>query len=115
MGYLGIDLGTTNSVAVIYSDKNDAIDVVKIDGADEILPSVVSFLEDGVIVGQEAKSGAIIYPEHTVMSVKRLMGQGEKLNIGSLQKTPDEISAEILCDLNNFLFCQHLFFPFYSF
>ena len=101
MAYLGIDLGTTNSVAVIYSDKSDGIDVIKIDGSDEILPSVVSFLPDGVIVGQEAKAGAIIYPENTVMSVKRLMGQGDKINIGSLSKSPEEISAEILKKLRD--------------
>ncbi len=96
MGYLGIDLGTTNSVAVIYNDKTDNLEVVKVDGADEILPSVVSFTSDGVIVGSEAKSGAIIYPECTVISVKRHMGSSEKINIGDYEKSPEEISAEIL-------------------
>jgi len=96
MAYLGIDLGTTNSVGIIYNDKNDALEVVKIDGTDEILPSVVSFTEDGIITGQEAKAGAIIYPESTIISVKRLMGGGENINIGELTKTPEEISAEIL-------------------
>ncbi len=96
MSYLGIDLGTTNSVAIIYSDKSDSIEVVKIDGTDEILPSVVSYTEDGIIVGSEAKAGAIIYPESTVISVKRIMGTTEKINVGSQLKTPEEISAEIL-------------------
>ena len=96
MAYLGIDLGTTNSVGVLYNDKTDALEVVKIDGTDEILPSVVSYTEEGVITGADAKAGAIIYPEATVISVKRLMGSGENINIGSLTKTPEEISAEIL-------------------
>ena len=96
MGYLGIDLGTTNSAAIIYNDKKDLLDVVKIDGADEILPSVVCYHEDGVIVGSEAKSGAIIYPESTVISVKRMMGGGEKINIGGMEKSPEEVSADIL-------------------
>jgi len=96
MGYLGIDLGTTNSVAMVYSDKTDELDVVKIDGTDEILPSVVSYTESGVIVGSEAKAGAIIYPESTVISVKRVMGTDQKIAIGSEEKTPEEISAEIL-------------------
>ncbi|MCL2378748.1 MAG: Hsp70 family protein [Defluviitaleaceae bacterium] len=96
MGYLGIDLGTTNSVAIIYNDKNDQLDVVKIDGTDEILPSVVCYHDEGVIVGAEAKAGAIIYPESTVMSVKRLMGGGELVNVGTGEKSPEEVSAEIL-------------------
>ena len=96
MAYLGIDLGTTNSVAIIYKDKTDATEVVKVDGMDEILPSVVSYMEDGVVVGSEAKSGAIIYPENTVMSVKRMMGGAEKINIGALEKTSEEISGDIL-------------------
>jgi len=96
MGYLGIDLGTTNSAAIIYNDKTDSLDIVKVDGADEILPSVVCFNDDGITVGTEAKSGAIIYPENTVISVKRMMGSGETINIGAMEKSPEEVSAEIL-------------------
>jgi len=96
MAYLGIDLGTTNSAAIIYNDKTDSLDVVKVDGADEILPSVVCFLDGSVTVGTEAKQGAIIYPENTVISVKRQMGSGETINIGTGERTPEEVSAEIL-------------------
>ncbi|MCL2571836.1 MAG: Hsp70 family protein [Defluviitaleaceae bacterium] len=96
MGYLGIDLGTTNSAAIIYNDKIDALEVVKVDGTDEILPSVVCYHDEGVIVGAEAKAGAIIYPESTIISVKRLMGSGDKLNINGMEKSPEDISAEIL-------------------
>jgi len=96
MGYLGIDLGTTNSAAIIYNDKNDSLEIVKVDGSDEILPSAVCFTEEGIIVGMEAKSGAIIYPENTVLSVKRMMGGGDKINMGTMEKTPEEVSAEIL-------------------
>ena len=96
MGYLGIDLGTTNSAAIIYNDKKDLLDVVKLDGMDEILPSVVCYQADGVIVGSEAKAGAIIYPENTVVSVKRMMGGEEKILIGGIERTPEEVSAEIL-------------------
>lgn len=99
MGYLGIDLGTTNSVAVIYNDKTDKTEVVKIDGGYEILPSVVSYLEDGIVVGEEAKAGAIIYPQNTVISVKRLMGTQEPLAIGEYDKLPEEVSANILARL----------------
>ena len=96
MGYLGIDLGTTNSAAVIYNDKTDSLDIIKVDGSDEILPSVVCFADDGITVGLEAKQGAIIYPENTVISIKRMMGSGDKINIGAIEKTPEEVSCEIL-------------------
>lgn len=96
MGYLGIDLGTTNSVAIIYQDKTDQTEVVKVDGVDEVLPSVVCYTEEGVVVGSEAKSGAIIYPENTIISVKRYMGRGEPISVGIGEKLPEEISGEIL-------------------
>ncbi|MDR2939951.1 MAG: Hsp70 family protein [Clostridiales bacterium] len=97
MSFLGVDLGTTNSAAVIYNDKNDSLDIVKVDGADEILPSVVSYMDDGsIIVGNEAKQGAIIYPDNTILSVKRRMGNDEKINVGGMEKSPEEVSSEIL-------------------
>ncbi|MCL2190089.1 MAG: Hsp70 family protein [Defluviitaleaceae bacterium] len=96
MGYLGIDLGTTNSVAIIYNDKKDILDVVKVDGTDEILPSVVCYSPEGTIVGAEAKAGAIVYPESTVLSVKRMMGSGDGIHLGDVEKTPEDISADIL-------------------
>jgi len=96
MPYLGIDLGTTNSAAIIYNDKTDTLEVVKVDGTDEILPSVVCYHDEGIIVGAEAKSGAVIYPESTILSVKRMMGSGENLNINGMEKSPEDVSAEIL-------------------
>jgi len=96
MGYLGIDLGTTNSVAVIYNDKTDELQIVKVDGGEEILPSVVNYSGGEIIVGQEAKEGAIIYPETTVSSVKKLMGDTEPLLLGEFTTLPEEVSADIL-------------------
>jgi molecular chaperone DnaK len=96
MGYLGIDLGTTNSVAIIYNDKKDILDVVKVDGTDEILPSVVCYSPEGIIVGAEAKAGAIVYPESTVLSVKRMMGSGDGIHLGDMEKSPEDVSADIL-------------------
>ncbi len=94
--YLGIDLGTTNSVAIIYDDINDTLETVKIDGLNEILPSVVNFLEDETVIGQEAKDSAIIYPETTISSVKKLMGQSTPIIIENKEYTPEFISSKIL-------------------
>lgn len=96
MAFLGIDLGTTNSVGMVYQDRTDLIESVRIDQIEEIVPSVVCYLEDEILVGTEAKNGAIIYPEETISSVKRIMGSGEKIRIKEKEYLPEEVSAQIL-------------------
>ena len=73
---VGIDLGTTNSLIAFIDD--DAPRVIVDPGTKEpLLPSIVSFLEDGnVIVGRQAKERALEYPLTTIQSVKRFMGLG---------------------------------------
>lgn len=102
MAYLGIDLGTTNSVAVIFDHLLDILDVVKVDGIDEVLPSAICFHEDEVIVGSEAKNGAVIYPEETILSIKRKMGDNEPIVIGDESFLPEEISSILLKKLKDF-------------
>ncbi|MCL1925237.1 MAG: Hsp70 family protein [Defluviitaleaceae bacterium] len=94
--YLGIDLGTTNSVAMIFNDKTNETEPVYIDETETILPSVVNYLEDETIVGFLAKETAIIYPETTIISIKKYIGEEGKILLGTESKTPVEISADIL-------------------
>lgn len=101
MAYLGIDLGTTNSVAVIFNHLLDILDVVKVDGIDEVLPSAVCFHEDEVVVGNEAKNGAVIYPEETILSIKRKMGETEPVVVGGETFLPEEISSIFLKKLKD--------------
>ena len=69
----GIDLGTTNSlVASVKSGLPETLNDA--DGKD-ILPSVVSYQKSSVLVGNVAKQQAIIDPENTIVSVKRLIGR----------------------------------------
>lgn len=96
MAFLGIDLGTTNSVGMIFDDRSERIDVVKIDGIEDVLPSIVCYLEDEIIVGSEAKNSAIIYPQETVYSIKRKMGESQPLVISGNSYLPEEISSKIL-------------------
>ena len=91
---IGIDLGTTNSEVAILSGGRP--EVVREDG-DPILPSCVGLDEAGnVIVGREARNQAAAAPERTVLSIKRLMGSGERVSMGAEEYTPQEISAFIL-------------------
>ncbi len=73
---LGIDLGTTNSLIAWADDRGPRI--VRGEGTDGVLPSVIGFEPgDGrIVVGAEARAHAVERPETTVFSVKRLMGRG---------------------------------------
>ena len=72
---LGIDLGTTNSVAAVI-DAGEPLVVENAEGA-RITPSVVAVnaRSDERYVGQVAKRQSVTNPENTVFSVKRLMGR----------------------------------------
>ena len=72
---LGIDLGTTNSVAAVI-EAGEA-EVVESAEGNRITPSVVAVnVRSGErYVGQTAKRQAVTNPENTVFSVKRLMGR----------------------------------------
>ena len=72
---LGIDLGTTNSVAAVI-EAGEA-DVVENAEGNRITPSVVAVnTRSGErYVGQTAKRQAVTNPENTIFSVKRLMGR----------------------------------------
>ncbi len=94
---IGIDLGTTNSeVAYIVDGKS----TVLTENDNGIVPSCVGLTAAGtVIVGTAARNQAPLYPEKTVLSIKRLMGSQEKVALGSNTYTPQEISAFILKEL----------------
>jgi molecular chaperone DnaK len=71
---IGIDLGTTNS-AVAVVQRGERIVIPNQEGT-RTTPSVVAFTDKGErLVGQVAKRQAITNPEHTVFSIKRLMGR----------------------------------------
>ncbi len=78
---IGIDLGTTNSCIAIMSN-GEPIVVANSEGG-RTTPSVVALTDKGErLVGQIAKRQAIMNPEHTIFSVKRLMGR--KFNSGEV-------------------------------
>ncbi len=96
---IGIDLGTTNSVVSIMDGK-DAKVLENAEG-NRTTPSVVAFKGGEIIVGEAAKRQAITNP-NTVISIKRLMGTKEKVNIKGKKYTPEEISAMILGHLKDY-------------
>ena len=113
---IGIDLGTTNSLAATVFD--DGPEVIEASGESSIIPSVLSWTDSGWLVGEKARESSISNPENTIFSIKRLMGRslkdlGNSINelpyqiveaqrklikvkIGEKEYTPQELSAEIL-------------------
>ncbi len=118
---VGIDLGTTFSLAA-YVENGRPVVVRDARGA-ALVPSCLCFHDDGtVLVGTAARERALADPEHTLFSVKRLMGRtladlseelpliphqiverdaegGRKVlhvRIGGHEYTPEELSAMIL-------------------
>jgi molecular chaperone DnaK len=96
---VGIDLGTTNSEIAIVKDG-----IVKVfeDAGHNILPSFVGIGEnDEILVGEPAKNQYVLYPERTIKSIKRQMGEEKKVELAGTAITPQEVSAIILKRLKN--------------
>jgi molecular chaperone DnaK len=89
----GIDLGTTNSC---ISRIEDGVPKPVAVGASEIVPSIVLFDGDRVLVGREAQNLELTQPERCIRSVKRRMGRGPDYTIGDRTFSPEAVSAEIL-------------------
>jgi len=112
---VGIDLGTTNSL-VAYVDRGAPRVIPDAEGR-ALLPSIVAYAPEGVLVGDAARRQLVRNPARTIYSVKRLMGrgyedvQGElahlpfevvpaaevvRIRVGEREVTPPEVSAQIL-------------------
>lgn len=91
---IGIDLGTTFSAVAVMEGGKAAI-IPSAEGG-RTTPSIVTIKDGEVIVGEVARRQAITNPEHTVRSIKRMMGSNEKITIEGKDYTPQEISAMIL-------------------
>ena len=119
---VGIDLGTTNSL-VAYMEGDRPVVIPGEDGLN-LVPSVVALDGNGqIVVGSAARKFLIETADHTVYSVKRLMGRGVedvrdelklfpfrlaedlaagevlRIKLGDKTFTPPEISAFILRQL----------------
>ena len=71
---IGIDLGTTNSVAAVMSG-GEPIVIPSAEG-ERLVPSVVAVNKNGErLVGRVARNQAITNPQNTIFSVKRFMGR----------------------------------------
>ena len=120
---IGIDLGTTNS-CVAFVESNEPKVIINEEG-NRTTPSVVAFgkKENEILVGEPAKRQAVVNPERTIYSAKRLIGrrfeetrQDRKVlpykvvkskngdawvKIDNNEYSPSQISANVLTKLKN--------------
>ncbi len=112
---IGIDLGTTNSLAAVMEPDGPRI-------LSGIVPSVVAIADDGTVVaGESARAILLQHPGRAVYSAKRLMGKGLadvrdeiralpiqiaegsesviRLKVGDRVLTPPEVGAYVLREL----------------
>lgn len=74
---IGIDLGTTNSVAAFKWAKMEVVTVDDNTPPDRKLTrSVVAYEQEKLLVGEKAYNQLRADPENVIMSIKRLMGRG---------------------------------------
>lgn len=96
---IGIDLGTTFSATAMVRDGEAHI---LPQGDERIMPSVVGLSpQGGLLVGTPARNQYLLYPEHTIRSIKRKMGQDVDITLGERSYKPQEISAMILRELKH--------------
>jgi molecular chaperone DnaK len=92
----GIDLGTTNSSIAFLKDGQ--AEAIPIEEGQALVPSIVSLDEatNTIIAGRRARNRLAAFPDHTVRSIKRQMGQNTLVRLGAQQFSPEEISSLIL-------------------
>ncbi len=134
MKAIGIDLGTTNSAAAYYD--GNGVKVLRTKGNEALTPSVVSYRtpkknkEGQILVGQPAVNNAVLAPQDTIYSIKRLMGriyddskvqelkervgytleahssdddeQGVRVVLNNSSYSPTDISSMILKDIKDY-------------
>lgn len=98
MAIIGIDLGTTNSLASVW--RNGRAELIPNAAGEYLTPSVVSLDEDGgVLVGRAARDRLISHPERTAARFKRYMGSAKTYTLGSRAFTPEDLSSLVLRSL----------------
>ena len=95
MAIIGIDLGTTNSLAAVW--RNGKSELIPNGLGEYLTPSVVSVDDDGsILVGAAARDRLISHPERTAAGFKRSMGTGRQYELGGRVFTAEDLSSFVL-------------------
>lgn len=105
MTILGVDLGTTNSLAVVYKEGKPVL----IPNAfnEYITPSVVSILNGKIVVGKLAKERLVTHPEYSASLFKRTMGSDVTYTLNRKEYDSATLSSfvvkQLIEDAQNYL------------
>lgn len=92
---IGIDLGTTNSLAAYFTEEGPQIIPNRL--GKRLTPSVVSIdEEEQIYVGDLAMERGLLYPGSAAAVFKRDMGSGRKFNLLHKSFTAEELSSFVL-------------------
>lgn len=97
MTILGVDLGTTNSLSVVYKDGKPVL--IPNAYGEYVTPSAVSILDGKIVVGKLAKERLITHPECSASLFKRNMGTDVTYTLDKKEYDSATLSSFILKQL----------------
>ena len=105
MTILGVDLGTTNSLAVVYKEGKPVL--VPNAYGEYVTPSAVSILDGKIVVGKLAKERLITHPECSASLFKRNMGSDVTYTLDKKEYDSATLSSfvvkQLIEDAQNYL------------
>ncbi|WP_270778835.1 molecular chaperone HscC [Holdemanella biformis] len=105
MTILGVDLGTTNSLAVVYKEGKPVL--VPNAYGEYVTPSAISILDGKIVVGKLAKERLITHPECSASLFKRNMGTDVTYTLDSKKYDSATLSSfvvkQLIEDAQNYL------------
>lgn len=105
MTILGVDLGTTNSLAVVYKEGKPVL--IPNAYGEYVTPSAVSILDGKIVVGKLAKERLITHPECSESLFKRNMGSDVTYTLDKKEYDSATLSSfvvkQLIEDAQNYL------------
>lgn len=105
MTILGVDLGTTNSLAVVYKEGKPVL-IPNVYG-EYVTPSAVSILDGKIVVGKLAKERLITHPECSASLFKRNVGSNVTYTLDKKEYDSTTLSSfvvkQLIEDAQNYL------------
>ena len=105
MTILGVDLGTTNSLAVVYKEGKPVL--IPNAYGEYVTPSAVSILDGKIVIGKLAKERLITHPECSASLFKRNMGSDVTYTLDKKEYDSATLSSfvvkQLIEDAQNYL------------